>query len=72
MLVCIGKSRAILDQNFIRFEERDLFLDESFRRELKHRFSMHHTPIPCVFVNSVFFGVSAWLCACVCVRRSCS
>lgn len=51
--------RAILDQNFIPFEERDLFLDESFRYELQNRMKEGEgIKVPCVFFKGFYIGVS--------------
>lgn len=51
--------RAILDQNFIPFEERDLFLDESFRYELQNRVKEGEgIKVPCVFFKGFYIGVS--------------
>jgi glutaredoxin len=48
-----------MDQNFIEFEERDLFLDESFRHELQNRMKEGTgIKVPCVFFQGVYIGVS--------------
>lgn len=48
---CACVFSAILAQNGVRFEERDLYLDESFRNELKEGME-----VPCVLVDGNFFG----------------
>lgn len=50
------KMRAILYQNLIVYEERDVYLNSDFREELMERHEL--VEIPSLFVKGKYLGVS--------------
>lgn len=48
----------MLQNHCVRYEERDLYKNKEFQRELKFRLSLNSIDIPFIFFNGKLIGVS--------------
>jgi len=50
--------RRIFENHRLKVDERDIFMEKKFQAELDSRLKMDGAPVPQVFVNGVWLGVS--------------
>ena len=50
-------ARHILQTHMVRYEERDLFMSDENKRELKERLGQSEITLPQVFANGDYLGV---------------
>ena len=51
-------TRSILNLNLIKFQERDIYLNQEYKFQLKIR--CNSIVVPALFVDGQFIGVSGW------------